>query len=132
MVAGMEGYTIGTLARAAGVSVETVRYYERRELLEQPPRGDGYRRYSDTDVERLRFVRRAKALGFTLTEIKDLLASADCHSTAGILAAARAKLAELDQRITILQAQRNRLDVLVRTCERGDEDCVGLEVAARP
>ena len=91
--------TIGTLARAAGVSVETVRYYERRELLEQPERGDGYRRYSEADVERLKFVRRAKELGFTLAEIKDLLVSAECRSASGILAAARVKLGEVEERI---------------------------------
>lgn len=124
-----EGYTIGTLARRAGVSVETVRYYERRELLEQPPRGDGYRRYSDADVERLRFVRRAKGLGFTLAEIKDLLASAECRSTAGILAAVRAKRAQVEERLESLAGLRDRLDTLVRTCESGDEDCVDLDVA---
>ncbi len=124
-----EGFTIGTLARAAGVSVETVRYYERRELLEQPERGNGYRRYSDADVERLKFVRRAKELGFTLAEIKELLVSAECRSTSGILAAARAKLGEVEERIVTLASLRDRLDGLVRTCERDDEDCVGLEVA---
>ncbi|HEX6597234.1 MAG TPA: MerR family transcriptional regulator [Acidimicrobiales bacterium] len=124
-----EGMTIGTLARAAGVSVETVRYYERRELLEQPERGDGYRRYSEADVERLKFVRRAKELGFTLAEIKDLLVSAECRSASGILAAARVKLGEVEERIVALGSLRDRLDGLVRTCERDDEDCVGLEVA---
>lgn len=124
-----EGFTIGTLARAAGVSVETVRYYERRELLEQPERGEGYRRYSQDDVERLRFVRRAKDLGFTLAQIKDLLASAECKSMAGILAAARVKLAEVEGRMSELASLRNRLDGLIRTCERGDGDCVELEVA---
>ena len=68
--------TIGQLASAAGINVETVRYYERRGLLAQPERGDGYREYSQDDVERLAFVRRAKALGFTLAEIRSLLASA--------------------------------------------------------
>lgn len=126
-----EGYTIGTLARLSGVSVETVRYYERRELLEQPPRGDGYRRYSEADVERLRFVRRAKELGFTLAEVKDLISSAECGSAAGILAAARAKRAQVEERIAALDALRARLDTLVRTCERGDDNCVELDVAAR-
>lgn len=125
-----DGYTIGTLARLSGVSVETVRYYERRALLEQPPRGDGYRRYSEADVERLRFVRRAKELGFTLAEIKDLLAAAECGSAAAILAAARSKHFQVEERIAELDALRARLDTLVRTCERGDENCVGLDVAA--
>lgn len=124
-----EGFTIGRLARAAGVSVETVRYYERRGLLEQPDRGNGYRRYSDADRERLRFVRRAKDLGFTLAEIKELLVAAECRSASGILAAARSKLDEVEERIAALGSLRTRLDRLVRTCERDDDDCVGLEVA---
>ena len=70
----MGSFTIGRLAETAGVNVETVRYYERRGLLEQPPRpGQGYRQYSDADVWRLQFIRRGKDLGFTLAEIAELL-----------------------------------------------------------
>ncbi len=65
----MGTYTIGELARAAGVNVETVRFYERRGLLRQPERGHGYRRYPQSDLDRLRFVRRAKELGFSLAEL---------------------------------------------------------------
>ncbi len=73
----MSQRTIGKLASAAGVNVETVRYYQRRGLLECPAADHGYRKYSDGDLERLRSIRRAKELGFTLEEIRDLLALAE-------------------------------------------------------
>src|SRR2546423_12683141 len=89
---GMRPFTIGNLARAAGVSVETVRYYERRGLLERPVRrGAEYREYSEADVARLHFIRRAKALGFTLAEIRELHDAADTGCADGVLVAARAK-----------------------------------------
>ena len=70
----MAGLTIGKLAAAAGVGVETVRFYQRRGLLAQPPRpGPGFWEYTGADQERLAFIRRAQRLGFTLAEIRDLL-----------------------------------------------------------
>ena len=70
-----DSYTIGTLARAAGINVETVRYYSRRGLLKPPPKpAGGVRRYPPDTIDRLRFIKRAKQLGFTLTEIRELLA----------------------------------------------------------
>ncbi len=122
-------FTIGTLAQAAHVSVETVRYYERRGLLEQPVRGPGYRQYSDDDLRRLEFVRRAKDLGFTLAEIHDLLAATECRSVSDVLASARAKLVQVDDDLRALRMLRVRLSGLVRTCEEGDDGCVGLEVS---
>ncbi len=96
----MGTFTIGKLAEAAGVNVETVRYYERRGLLEQPPRpGQGYRQYSDADVWRLQFIRRGKDLGFTLAEIADLLGPDGERSSDAIRRAARAKIDLVDQRI---------------------------------
>lgn len=127
----MGSYTIGALAREAAVSVETVRYYERRGLLDQPPRGAGYRQYSDDDLARLRFVRRAKALGFTLAQIRDLLGpGGGPRSAAEVLAAARAKLAQLDDEARRLDDLRARLGRLVRACEDGSDDCVALRPAA--
>ena len=71
----MATVTIGQLARKASVHVETVRYYERRGLLPEPPRRwSGYREYSDDDVARLQFIKRAQGLGFSLKEIAELLA----------------------------------------------------------
>jgi DNA-binding transcriptional MerR regulator len=121
-------FTIGTLARAAGVTVETVRYYERRGLLQQPARGDGYRQYSDDDVDRLQFVRRAKALGFTLAEIRTLLDASTTGSAPDVLAAARAKLDRVDADVRRLRQTRDRLARLVQVCADGSEDCVALEI----
>ena len=71
----METDTIGGLARAGGVGVETVRYYQRRGLLRTPARGDGVRRYGAEDARRLRFIRSAQAAGFTLEQIAELTAA---------------------------------------------------------
>ena len=125
----MGSFTIGALARSAAVSVETVRYYERRGLLEQPERGDGYRLYTEGDVDRLAFIRRAKDLGFTLSEIRELLDAAASNCAAGIRDAARAKLARLDDEAARLATRRRRLQSLVRLCEDGDGECVDLDVA---
>jgi MerR family mercuric resistance operon transcriptional regulator len=123
-------YTIGGLARAAGVGVETIRFYERRGLVRQPPRGEGFRRYPESDVDRLRFVRRAKALGFTLTEISDLLGAAAAGDTDDLVAAARSRIDAVDERIEELRAQRARLEALASLCAGGDDDCFTLAVVA--
>lgn len=122
----MGTYTIGSLARSANVSVETIRYYERRGLLDQPARGDGYRQYSDDDLARLRFVRRAKELGFTLSEIRELVGTDD-RSAGEVLAAARAKLRAVDDDMARLESVRGRLEELVRLCEDGSGGCVRLD-----
>ena len=127
----MEKLTIGALAKAAEVSVETVRYYERRGLLEQPEKvTTGYRHYLDSDIERLRFVRRAKGLGFTLTEIADLLSRqglVDTSGVADVAFVARNKLARIDAEIAVLAARRCQLRQLLRVCDHGDgERCVAL------
>ncbi|MEO7323574.1 MAG: MerR family transcriptional regulator, partial [Dokdonella sp.] len=71
----MSGFTIGEIAKRAGVGIDTVRYYERSDLLPRPTRrASGYREYEVSDVRRLRFIRRAKEIGFSLDEIRDLLA----------------------------------------------------------
>jgi len=71
----MNGLTIGRLAKEAGLGIETVRFYERQGLIEPPPRTDSnYRMYPEEEITRLKFIKRAKNLGFTLNEIKDLLA----------------------------------------------------------
>ena len=123
-------YTIGELARAAGVGVETIRFYERRGLLRQPERGDGYRRYPETDVTRLVFIRRAKVLGFTLAEIKELHESAHAGATDDLVAAARARIETVDHDLDALRRQRQRLEQLVEVCSGGDDGCLSLAVAA--
>jgi MerR family mercuric resistance operon transcriptional regulator len=121
-------FTIGRLATAAGVHVETVRYYERRGLLDQPSRAaSGYRQYTADDLWRLRFIGRGKRLGFTLAELADLLGAA--RTAPDVLAAARAKLAEIDQRQQELARVRGRLEDLAEVCRDGDgDDCTALRV----
>ena len=128
----MSGITIGKLAAAEGVSVETVRFYQRRGLLAQPPRhGSGYREYSEDDQARLTFIRRARTLGFTLGEIADLLGPAAAQSSREIAAAAQAKLAAIDDQMRDLIRLRCRLRRLVRVCEHGDDaQCAALRVPA--
>ena len=126
----MSAFTIGNLARAADVSVETIRYYERRGLLDRPVRrGSKYREYSDDDVARLRFIRRAKALGFTLAEIRELLPVSHNACADGMLAAARSKLAQVEADRAELEALQDRLLRLVEVCADGGDDCVTLDIA---
>jgi len=122
--------SIGELARAAGVNVETVRYYERRGLLEEPPRSpSGYRQYSADDLWRLQFIGRAKRLGFTLGEIADLVGDDGRRSTTDVLRAARAKVASVDEKQAELLELRQRLERLVDLCRDGDPGaCTALDV----
>lgn len=115
----MSLFSIGELARRADVAIDTVRYYERRQLLPQPKRrASGYRQYDDEDVRRLRFIRRAKGLGFALEDIRSLLdLSLDHdHGVHGLRARAEAKLADIDARIAQLQKVRRGLRQLVADC----------------
>ena len=110
---------IGELARQADVAIDTVRYYERQGLLPAPERTQsGYRTYVAEDVARLRFVRRAKTLGFTLDEIRELLALSGRREDdmAGMKAAAIQKLADVDARLAELQRVRAGLETLVASC----------------
>jgi DNA-binding transcriptional MerR regulator len=124
-------YTIGRLADAAGVHVETVRYYERRGLLAPPPRSaSGYRLYSGADLRLLQLIARGKRLGFTLREIGELVGDAGARSADGVLAAAQAKLAAVEARQRELADIRRRLQRLTELCADGAEpDCVALRVA---
>jgi len=124
----VESFTIGELARAAGVNVETVRFYERKGLLRQPERGDGYRRYPSTDLDRLRFIRRAKDLGFTLAEITGLLDAAGAGAVADLLAATRDRIDGVDTELAALHAQRRRLEQLLDLCAEGEDGCLTLTV----
>ena len=110
---------IGELGQRAGVGIDTVRYYERAGLLPQPRRlASGYRAYGDDDVRRLRFVRRAKALGFTLPEIRELLALSGRREDdmGGLKAAASEKLADVNARLAELNRIREGLEALVASC----------------
>lgn len=112
-------YTISALARAAGVGVETVRYYERRGLISRPPRAArGFRRYGAGYVHRIRFIRRAQELGFNLEEIETLLALEDGSDRRTIRSIAAARLEETRRRIAGLQRIDRVLAHLLHECER--------------
>src|SRR5579872_2555505 len=113
----MAGLTIGKFAAAEGVGVETVRFYQRRGLLALPERrGSEYREYSDDDRSRLAFIRRARTLGFTLGEIRELLGPAEARSTGDVVRAAEARLEAVDRQLGELVRLRCRLRQLVRLC----------------
>ena len=116
----MQTQTIGRVARRAGVGVETVRYYERRGLIEQPPRpgGSGVRAYSDEIVRRICFIRQAQELGFSLSEIQELLTlradpGADCSE---VRERATVRLDDVEHKIEQLVQIRGALERLIAAC----------------
>lgn len=116
------GITIGKMARAAGVGVETVRYYQRRGLLPRPERPQhAYRRYDEEVLARLRFIRRAQELGFTLREIAELLSldASDCSRSHEI--AAR-RLEDIRAKVRDLRAVERRLSRIVAACRAGQHE----------
>lgn len=118
----MNGLTTGTVAKRAGVNVETMRYYERRGLLQKPPRTlSNYRLYSNDTVRRVRFIKRAQELGFTLKEINELIALRDAKSQrrSEVRAVAETKIRDIDQKLARLQAMRSALHSLIETCACG-------------
>jgi MerR family copper efflux transcriptional regulator len=113
----MDSLGIGQLAKRGGVGIDTVRYYERNGLLE--PRGrlaSGYRRYGELEVARLRFIRRAQALGFTLKEVKELLALSAQRDVGRVKRSAQAKLRDVETRIADLVRVRDGLALLIDAC----------------
>lgn len=115
----MRTMTIGAVARAAGVGIETIRYYERLGLLAPPPRSpSGYRRYPPETVETLGFIKRSQRLGFTLTEIAELLAlhhePVPCDE---VKQRATRKVAEIDAKIAALDAVKDDLLTLIARCD---------------
>lgn len=128
----MDGLTIGKVARSAGLAIDTVRYYERERLIEKPARSaSGYRHYSPDVIARLRFIRQAKELGFSLKEIKELLSLrvAPGKSCADVRARAEAKIADVEQRIAQLDRMKSALAKLATACSgRGPtSECPILE-----
>lgn len=113
----METIGIGTLAKRVGVSIDTVRYYEKSGLLEPHAKlPSGYRRYGDSQVARLRFIRRAQELGFSLKDIRELLGLSRLRDVARVKRSAEGKLAEVDRRIAALQRVRQALSELIAQC----------------
>jgi MerR family mercuric resistance operon transcriptional regulator len=119
--------TIGQLASAAGVGVETIRYYQRRGLFEEPPRpagggaAGGIRRYGAEHLQRLRFIRSAQAAGFTLDQIAELLVLDATGDRPRARALAAEQIATLDRRIAEMTAARNALRRLASACGASDE-----------
>ncbi len=116
----MERLTISELAKFARVNLETIRYYERQELLPKPPRlQSGYRAFPMESVKRVRFIKQAQELGFSLKEIKELLnLRIDPHSTsADVRKRTEAKIAEIDEKMKALRAMKKALVELTATCD---------------
>jgi MerR family mercuric resistance operon transcriptional regulator len=115
-----EELTIGLLAKAAGVNVETIRYYQRRHLVDEPskPLG-GHRRYAAEAIKRVRFIKRAQQLGFTLEEVKGLLRLEDGQSCRETQLLAEQKLAVIEARIEDLRRMRRLLRALAALCQQG-------------
>jgi MerR family mercuric resistance operon transcriptional regulator len=114
-----QGLTIGSLAESAGVGVETIRYYQRRGLLATPARAGGIRRYGGDDLNRLHFIRHAQAAGFTLEEIKELLALDAGEDRLRARALATGRVAALDRQIRELRRARDALKRLASACADG-------------
>lgn len=127
-----ETLTIGAVARATGVGVETVRFYERKGLLPEPPRApSGYRQYPQDTVDRLRFIRRAQRLGFSLQEISELLELRvdEVAACGAVEARARRKLDEVEGKIAELRSIEAALGRLVSACQAREptSDCPIME-----
>lgn len=123
----MAGMTIGKLAEAGGVGVETIRFYQRRGLLAEPSRPnegggrEGVRRYDPEDVRRLKFIRHAQAAGFTLEQIAELLTLDASNDRSRAREMARAQIAALDAKMSQLRAARDALSRLAMACGAGSD-----------
>ena len=130
-----QSYTIARLAAAAGVHIETVRYYQRRRLVPEPQRPlAGVRRYTEADAERLRYIKRAQAMGFTLKEIESLLNLRTRRSCRATRELAATKLHLIDARIRELRQLRKELAGLVADCDANAQDstCPTIERLGTP
>ncbi len=115
-------YTISQLAKSAGVNVETIRYYERRGLIEQPDKpAEGYRRYPETTLNRIRFIKRAQELGFSLEEITNLLALGESHCSE-VQELAEGKLVSVRAKINDLCRLEHVLEDLIIQCRTNPDN----------
>ena len=121
---------IGEVAKETGIGIETIRFYERKGLLDEPDRRpSGYRQYDETVVARLRFIRRSKELGFTLAEINELLSLwFDTDTTCcNVRTKAQAKIGEIEEKVKTLNRMKRSLKKLIDQChERGSLDSCPL------
>jgi Cu(I)-responsive transcriptional regulator len=129
-------FTIGGLARETATKAETIRYYERINLLPAPDRTNGnYRIYNTEHLSRLSFIRRARDLGFSIEQVREILGLADDRnrSCAGVDAIAREHLAEVERKIADLNAMRRELSTIIGQCARNViADCRIIEALSPP
>jgi MerR family mercuric resistance operon transcriptional regulator len=121
-----KGMTIGVAAREAGVGVETIRFYQRRGLIGAPDKPfGGYRHYTSEIVKRIRFIKRAQSLGFSLDEIVTLLRLDSARACAETRDLARGKLRVIERKLADLEQMREALATLVAQCDPGQpgSDC---------
>lgn len=126
--------TIGRLARAAGVGVETIRYYQQRQLLPVPPARGAFRYYPPSAVDRIRFIKRAQELGFTLDEIAELLQLQDGSDRAQLRQIAAAKIAQIEKKLSDLQRVHDALAHVVDACAHTEagQPCPIIEALLQP
>lgn len=122
--------TIGKVAQATAVNIETIRFYQRKGLIEEPPKAlGGFRYYSEKCIEKIHFIKRAQAIGFTLIEIKELLAMDSCDACQQTHDATLVKLKMVNAKIADLELIRETLKTLIGKCEKGsyEKDCPIIE-----
>lgn len=119
----MEKLTIGKLAQMAGVGVETIRFYQRKELLREPKATGSFRTYSEEDAQRIIFIKKAQELGFTLTEVKELLElnTKPRMTCTTVKAKTEAKLKEIEEKIADLEKMKNSLEKLACACDSSQD-----------
>lgn len=128
----IEKLTIGKLARASNVGVETIRFYERKGLIIQPSKQGGFRYYNPELITRVNFIKRSQELGFTLKETKELLELTlkEQSKCSDVLAKTQSKIDEIDEKIKDLKRMKKSLKGLADCCESSDmplSDCPVLE-----
>jgi Hg(II)-responsive transcriptional regulator len=128
----MSHFTTGQVAKHAHVNIETIRYYERRGLIPEPPRREsGYRKYPPDTVDRIRFIKHAQELGFSLKEIQELLSLRLDHSTPAIEVRKKteAKVRDIEEKIETLQKMKHALQHLISQCDGHGtvDDCPIIE-----
>jgi len=120
----MTALTIGKLAAASAVNVETVRYYQRIGLLAEPGKNGGFRYYGPTHLARLHFIRRGKDAGFSLEEIRELLELDEVSDRERVRSLATQRLQAIEARVIDMQALAEQLKVLIEQCEqRAEGEC---------
>lgn len=126
----MEKLTIGKLAEMAKVGVETIRFYQRKELLREPKATSGFRTYTEEDAQRIAFIKRAQDLGFTLSEVKELLElNTKPRQTCGtVKVKTQAKIKEIEEKIADLNRMKTSLEKLACACDANQDQIKQFKV----